>query len=364
MVIVLDGTCWDPRQAEVVAAVAGEAEALGASVKYRVWSEPSEFAAIPRDMLHEAKGQVGRGRFVTPLMEGGLGEEEGSIVCLVAGRVPDWQDWALVLARSFAPMVGVRLRTAEVDLTDCVMIDAVGCKPASVTQQVLALLLGNRVAGVEITFAGCLPAVIPEGFTVEDAPGGPRITMREERSSLRAPLGVVSSSEECEVDVVVHGTDGSTVRGAWGVRPALVPAMDWRAVGDDDARDFQDAVDACLANSDSRMCAVCGTVHGFSRALICSSGSSGFFDDGRRCVMRGVGPVKKGELIVIHRGVLGLKVATTSDCGVVWAGATIALRAEGGWLCYDDSGSVLPGLPPIGPGLSGSDATGLWIAEV
>ena len=360
LTIVLDGLRWGPRQAEIANTVVREARRRHLETRLLFWSHDILLDAVPLDSYADEHSLGARGRFVTPLVEGGL-LGTGALVCFVDGWVPDWDDWADEVKRRFGRRVSVLLGSQGHALTDTWAVsDSIGeIEPTE--RDVIARLFGARVTSISVRFDGCVPTSLPAGWVAKDEDGGLGVSWAGEEDSLTVDLAPVSRSSTCLVATRVCDSDGSIVTLEAEVPGARPEPPSWRRLDETESERVRLALASYRDGSSEHDCPSCGHRHRFEKAFHCSRGD--FFSAASGlCQPRGVG-FAPGDRIAIRPSGDSAAVAVVGLGSAAWLGDVAAVRGADCWIVADRDGVVVDHLGAVWPALFGNGAGDLWIVE-
>lgn len=360
LTVVADGTDWGLRQAEVVGDMMAIAGRHAAETRLVFWSDAAHVLTRSPSLDHAERHSLAhRGRFITPFFEAGLFPAPGRVVVLVAGTVPDWDDWRQEPGAPGNGPIAVLLSSGEPP-GGCTVFDLASEPWSAIRSSFERAVFAERITNVTVTFQGCIPTALPEGFIFEvPQPGESRAIWTGEWDGLEIAIGtasVGSGSVKAEVSDSLGGSVMCSV-----VRPAATPPLrEWRPVGSGSAG-LVDAIDAYRNGSATHRCVACGTTHRFESAFRCAHADVGFFDPFSRMMLSPDVSVGPDDIAFVRNGSAGLEVTITRKEAAVSLGETVALRGRSAWHLVDASGESVRTLPQIWPGLFGDADLGLWV---
>lgn len=360
---MLDGTEWTSQQMDLATAVMAAGSAVGAAVRIHCWSDAELVRWQKAADLAAERDLPRRGRFLTPLIEGGLLTESGVLVCFTAGHVPDWDDWTAELNAAFGQIAQLPLRAGVAQLSECTVIETESLALEAVETAVNARLFGTRVVGVSLRIVGGTPLEIPESLSLDTEVSGVSFEWTGEVTNLTLPITVASAGGPVHACAVVELSDGSRVSASGELQPASPPSPRWCELSDRDRAVFESA-QGTLTEADAYFaCPRCGKNHRLSRGFTCEEGVDGFFNRSSKCVLLDVGEVGRGQLIAIQSRGGTLRSCVLPAGAVAWIGDGVAMRGKAGWVLADENGRVLETLSTVRSGLYRAPNAGVWLIE-
>lgn len=367
LTIVADGSTWDARQAELVACIGVIAKRAGASSSTTFWSLGESFDGTPPLATAQERKLAQRGRYVTPLVEGGrLGpsSDNGPVVCLVSGPVPDWADWSGELAVRFPNLVAVRTEPDAARLDGADDLDARDLTVSQTENALSPMLFTERVVGIRLEFGSALPTDVPAGFRATRSADGLAFVWSGDATSVDVPLSLAGGRAEADLSVVVELASGSSMQSVGSLATAVPDELRWHAIAPEHSASFLEAVGEYARGSSRHQCGICGEPHEFVRALRCDRHPASFLDEEVVLAVSLVPHVAPGDRVVVCRREDSLRAACAGAGPVVWLGRDVLVRADDAWLLFDEGGEYAAGLDQTFPGLAANEERGVWLVEV
>lgn len=362
LTVVLDGTRWGPRQAEIAATVVSEARRAHAETTLFFWSLGESLAAVPLDSFAETRSLSARGRFVTPLVESGL-PATGSLVCFVGGRVPDWDDWSTVYRR-FQRRVSVLLAAGIEALPETAPIKGTVPDLDQVERAVIAAVLGARVTSVALRFKGCAPICSPSAFVAREDDGCVVLEWTGDEGCLTVDVAAASDSPACRIEAHATGADGESATAATVLRSVEPDAPRWHKYGSNDGALVLAALSAYRQGTGEHACARCGCNHHFERAFRCERGGGSTLFAVAPGLPLPAGVVgAPGDRIALRVGKDTLEAAMVGRGAAVWFGDSAGVRGSADWMVVTRDGSIASRLDEVWPALFAGAEHDLWIVE-
>ena len=363
MTLVLDGTHWDLRQRDLAAGLVSRARRVAADVTLVFWSDGARVGGVPGEGHADDHALQGRGRFVTPLIESGAMGGGGSLVCLLAGRVPDWTDWIDHLAETFPTRLSVLLRPGAAALPGSTAVDAVARGGEMVESEIADATLSEGISSVSLHFEGCVPVSLPPDFALSDTDEDLTMRWQGEVEGLEVGLAVACSDGRGRIRAEARGTAGTVTRARAQIPCSAVPRLRWTPLGEESDRLMAEALRAYEDGTGEHQCLRCGDRHAFARAFRCTSGGRAFFADASGVSLPPECAADPGSHVLFRVAEGRLETASSPAGSVFWVGGYAVVRGRDEWTVMTPDARLIGSTPEVWPGLSGGRRTRLWIVS-
>ena len=355
LVVLADDAPGDRRLADAAGYALGVARKRGAGAVVGLLGHPALGHALPAE-----PGPV-RGRFLTPLVENGLLEaaDGATLLCLVAGPIYDWDDWAEALTGAYSTVHVVRFAPFARVHGGATEHRVERLADPAIEEVLDGVLAGKQTSDVEIVASAGVLLGVPAAFRAIATADGVTYAGRIGETTLDAPLRALCLGSTPEVSVTVRVDDRVAHHTLVTEAPDDPHPV---TLGPADAEALTAALAAYGSGEREHACPLCGSSHDFPHALACER-AEGVFARSARPVLSAWRAAATGRIALLPGA--SWAAIPLPDAAVVWLGDVAVVWGPDGahqLLVPDGQKWRSRDLETVWPGMERDRVTGILVA--